>query len=115
MAVDFELEGKRALITGSGQGVGRAIALMIGAAGAEVAVNDFFPDRAEAVSAEIRAAGGKAFAAPFDVTNYELVHDAFSGLDKIDILSTTPATPAARAGRGWTSSSTRRPRIGPNT
>ncbi|HLY81495.1 MAG TPA: SDR family NAD(P)-dependent oxidoreductase [Acidimicrobiales bacterium] len=98
MAVDFELEGKRALITGSGQGVGRAIALMIGAAGAEVAVNDFFPDRAEAVSAEIRAAGGKAFAAPFDVTNYELVHDAFSGLDKIDILVNN----AGNAGsEGW--------------
>jgi NAD(P)-dependent dehydrogenase (short-subunit alcohol dehydrogenase family) len=98
MAIDFELDGKRALVTGSGQGVGRAIALMLGAAGAEVAVNDFFPDRAEAVVEEIRAAGGAALAAPFDVTDYDLVHDAFTGVGGADILVNN----AGNAGsEGW--------------
>jgi 3-oxoacyl-[acyl-carrier protein] reductase len=98
MAVDFGLEGKRALITGAGQGVGRAIALMLGSAGAEVLANDYFGERAEAVAAEVRAAGGKAVPAPFDVTDYGLVHDAISALGQVDILVNN----AGNAGsEGW--------------
>ena len=86
MAVDYELEGKKALVTGGGQGVGRGIALMLAEAGATVLVNDFVASRAESVVAEIIAAGGKAQAAPFDVTNFELVHESFGGFGGVDIL-----------------------------
>lgn len=98
MAVDFGLDDKRALVTGSGQGVGRAIALQLAAGGAEVLVNDYFHDRAEAVVEEIRAAGGRAEPAPFDVTNFEMVHDAISALGQVDILVNN----AGNAGsEGW--------------
>jgi NAD(P)-dependent dehydrogenase (short-subunit alcohol dehydrogenase family) len=84
--MDFGLEGKRALITGAGQGVGRAIALGLGSVGAVVLVNDFFAERADAVVEEVRAAGGQAESACFDVTNHELVHDAVGALGQVDIL-----------------------------
>lgn len=64
---EFRLTGRTALVTGAGQGVGREIALTLAAHGAHVAVNDFMADRAEAVTEEIRAGGGKAWAAPGDV------------------------------------------------
>jgi 3-oxoacyl-[acyl-carrier protein] reductase len=86
MTIDPELDGKRALITGAGQGVGEAIARMLAATGVEVLVNDYFPDRAESVVAAIVADGGQAVAVPFDVTDHGLVHDAFSNAGPVDIL-----------------------------
>ena len=59
MSIDFGLAGKRALVTGSGQGVGEGIARMLAAAGAEVLVNDLFADRAQAVADAIVAQGGR--------------------------------------------------------
>ena len=59
----LDLNGKVALITGAGQGVGRQIALHYAAHGADgVVVNDFFDERARAVADEITALGGKAVA-----------------------------------------------------
>jgi 2-hydroxycyclohexanecarboxyl-CoA dehydrogenase len=84
--IDFELDGKRALITGAGQGVGEAIARLLAEAGAEVVVNDHIPDRAGAVAAGIVAAGGRAVALPFDVTDHGAVHDAVAGTAPVDIL-----------------------------
>lgn len=86
MSVDFELDGKCALVTGSGQGVGRGIALMLAAAGARVLVNDYVTARAEVVVREIVDAGGKAATAPFDVTDFELVRDSITGAGLVDIL-----------------------------
>ena len=52
------LEGQVALVTGGGQGVGRQICIELAAEGARVIVNDLVAERAEAVAAEITAAGG---------------------------------------------------------
>lgn len=65
-----EVEGAVAVVTGAGQGLGRAEALALGAAGAKVVVNDI-GDAAEAVAAEITAAGGEAVAAPGDVGDWD--------------------------------------------
>ena len=51
---------RTAVITGSGGGVGRAIAIQMARAGADIWVNDLVADRAERVCAEIAAEGGKA-------------------------------------------------------
>ena len=86
MTIDFALEGKRALVTGAGQGVGQGIAATLASAGAEVLVNDYFAERAESAAEAIRVAGGLAVALPFDVTDHAAAHDAVSGAGGADIL-----------------------------
>lgn len=66
----FDLSGRTALVTGAGQGVGAGIAQALAARGARVAVNDLDAGRAGATVASIRAAGGSAAVADFDVCDY---------------------------------------------
>jgi len=84
------LTGKSALVTGAGEGVGRAVALALGAAGARVMVNDLNPDRARKVAAEITTAGGAAAPWQADVSNKLLVGPMIEGLrdayGKIDLV-----------------------------
>ncbi|QBY51122.1 SDR family oxidoreductase [Cupriavidus oxalaticus] len=61
-------DGRTVIITGAGGGLGRAYALAFGAEGANVVVNDIRREAAEAVCAEIRAAGGSALASDDDIT-----------------------------------------------
>ena len=61
------LEGKAIVVTGGGRGLGRAYSLAAAAVGAAVVVNDIDAEPAEAVAAEIVAAGGRAVAQPGDV------------------------------------------------
>jgi NAD(P)-dependent dehydrogenase (short-subunit alcohol dehydrogenase family) len=82
----FDLSGRTALVTGAGQNVGAGIVRCLAAQGARVIVNDFFGERAEAVAAEIVAAGGWASASPFDVTNMAAVTAAVGAAGQIDIL-----------------------------
>jgi 2-hydroxycyclohexanecarboxyl-CoA dehydrogenase len=56
----LDLHDKVALVTGAGQGVGATTARFLAAQGAAVAVNDYYPERAQAVADEICAAGGTA-------------------------------------------------------
>ena len=56
----MRLEGKRALITGGGRGIGRACARRFVAEGASVVLGDILLDEGRAVAAELTQAGGKA-------------------------------------------------------
>jgi NAD(P)-dependent dehydrogenase (short-subunit alcohol dehydrogenase family) len=86
MPFEIDLTGHRAVVTGAGQGVGRGIAAAFARAGANVVVNDLHRGRATAVVDEIRAAGGDADVAVFDVTDYDSVHAAAKRLAGVDIL-----------------------------
>ena len=98
MTVTIDLAGRRALVTGAGQGVGRRIALTLAEAGAEVVVNDLVADRAEAVVTEIATAGGTARSAIFDVTDWGAVAAAVDDVGPVDILVNN----AGNAGRADT-------------
>ena len=82
----FRLDGKVALVTGAGRGIGRGVALALGAAGAETVVNSRTPVELEAVASEIAAGGGRARALPFDVTDSERARAAIAGIGRLDIL-----------------------------
>ena len=82
----FRLDGKIALVTGSGRGIGRAVALALAAAGAEVILNSRTPVELDTVADDIAGHGGQARVLPFDVTDSAAVRAAFSGLSHLDIL-----------------------------
>jgi meso-butanediol dehydrogenase / (S,S)-butanediol dehydrogenase / diacetyl reductase len=63
-----DLDGKIAVVTGAGSGIGRAIALSLAEGGARVAVTDLAQDRASAVAGEIQATGGEGKPFCLDVT-----------------------------------------------
>jgi 2-hydroxycyclohexanecarboxyl-CoA dehydrogenase len=87
----LSLQGKVALVTGAGQGVGRQAALHFAAKGARaVIVNDYFLERAEAVAHEVRELGAVGLAMQADVTSLptvtEAVAAACSQVGELDIL-----------------------------
>ncbi len=64
----FDLTGKVAIVTGGGNGIGKASSLMLAKAGASIAVSDLKHDDAEKVAKEITSLGGKAIAVECNVT-----------------------------------------------
>jgi NAD(P)-dependent dehydrogenase (short-subunit alcohol dehydrogenase family) len=82
----FRLDGKTALVTGAGRGIGRAAALALAAAGAELVLVSRTESELGAVAREIEHKGGRARTLPLDVTDGAAVRQAFAGLETLDIL-----------------------------
>lgn len=84
------LENKVALVTGSGDGMGRAHAKLMAERGADIIVHDIAGNMAEETAAAVRKLGRKAHVAVFDVADVgamqTLVKDATAKLGRIDIL-----------------------------
>ena len=67
--MDLNMNGRTALVTGAGQGIGQTIALHLAAQGVGVGVNDLGAERVQQTVNMIAAAGGRAIAVPFDITD----------------------------------------------
>ncbi len=84
------LDGQVAVITGGGQGIGRAMAHAFAESGAIVAIADVQAEYASVAAEAIRTEGGQALAFPTDVTSPESVSDLFAALRqqfaRLDIL-----------------------------
>ena len=84
------LKDKVAIITGSGQGIGKATALLFANEGAKVIVAEYNKDTGEAVVTEINEAGGEGHFVQVDISNRESVHVLISEVKEthgsIDIL-----------------------------
>ena len=114
----LDLKGHIGLVTGAGQGVGRAVALHFANNGAGgVVVNDFLLARAEAVAVEVERAGCAALAVQSDVTEFASVSAMFdkarTNSEALTFSSTMPAMPApTRAPSRASRSGSRSPRTG---
>ena len=100
MSEQIDLSGRRALVTGAGRGIGKAIAIRLAAAGADVAVNDLNPETASLTAGEIRALGRRSAALPGNLRSTETVHaicdGAVDALGGVDILVNNAGIPKRR-------------------
>lgn len=86
----FDLEGKTAIVSGAGRGIGRAIAIGLAEAGANVALLARTEENLKETSSVIEKIGRKTLVLPTDVTKRDQVHNSISAVSsewgKIDIL-----------------------------
>lgn len=82
----FRLDGKRAVVTGAGRGIGRAVAIAFSAQGAAVTLVARNAGELESVQAEILSAGGEASVAPMDVAAGNEVAALFAREPGFDLL-----------------------------
>jgi NAD(P)-dependent dehydrogenase (short-subunit alcohol dehydrogenase family) len=88
----FRLDGRRALVTGAGRGIGRAAAAALAEAGAHVVLVSRTRAEVEEVAAAIRAAGGSADPLALDVGNLEATRDAIAAAPAFDVLINNAGT-----------------------
>lgn len=100
--MEIRLSGKRALVTGASSGIGAAIALALGQAGADVAINyHSHPEAAQAVATQIESFGVKTVCTQADVSNGDDIARMFkeveSALGPVDILVNNAGVDGPRA------------------
>jgi NAD(P)-dependent dehydrogenase (short-subunit alcohol dehydrogenase family) len=99
--MDLGITSRVALVTGAGRGIGLEICRTLAAEGAKIAVNDFYPERAQEAAATIRNSGVEAAGVAFDVTDYDAVAAGIaaveSALGPVDILVNNAGIPAVSA------------------
>jgi len=82
----FRLDGRTALVSGAGRGIGRACALALSQAGAEVLLLSRTATELEQAVAEIESKGARARAIVCDVTDSQAVKKVFAALQSLDVL-----------------------------
>ncbi len=86
----MRLKGKKAIVTGAGQGIGRSIALKMAQEGADVVIAEMNPNTGNQTAKEIETLGRKALSISVDVANQKqvqvMVDQVLSAWKKIDIL-----------------------------
>jgi NAD(P)-dependent dehydrogenase (short-subunit alcohol dehydrogenase family) len=92
MSLNFGLQGRTAFVTGAGRGLGRACAIALAEAGAEVWLAARTNDEVEAAAGDIRKAGGKAHALVLDVTSSAEVRKAIGAMARLDVLVNNAGT-----------------------
>lgn len=94
------LDGQLAFVTGGGGGIGRAIAIRLAEAGADVAIFDIFPERAEEAAERVRALGRQALPIAGDVMDSAAlrtaIDDAAERFGRLDILINNAGGVSAR-------------------
>jgi NAD(P)-dependent dehydrogenase (short-subunit alcohol dehydrogenase family) len=88
----FRLDGRIALVSGAGRGIGRSVAFALARAGAEVLLMARTRDEIEQAAAEIRESGGQARAVPCDVTDAGALAQAFAAMARLDVLVNSAGT-----------------------
>jgi NAD(P)-dependent dehydrogenase (short-subunit alcohol dehydrogenase family) len=88
----MRLDGRRALVTGAGRGLGRACAAALAQAGAHVTLCARSFDQVEAVAAAVRADGGSAYEVRLDVTDLDAVARMVEAAEPFDILVNNAGT-----------------------
>lgn len=88
----FSLDGKRALVTGAGRGIGLGAAQALAAFGAHVTLVSRSGDEVAGAAAEIRAAGGSADHKALDVTDIEAVRAWIADAEPFDVLVNNAGT-----------------------
>lgn len=82
----FDLSNKTAVITGGGSGIGKAVCLLFGKAGANVVVADLNEATAKQTVDEITTGGGNAWSIKLNVANQDEVVEQFETIETVDIL-----------------------------
>ena len=90
MLADFDLTGKRVLVTGAGRGIGKGIALAMAEAGADIAITSLGGETAQKAAEQVRQMGRRGFGYAADATRVEpmtrLRDQLFSDLGGVDVL-----------------------------